>query len=159
VTSGSEVPARLSKVGIDGPKMSVSRMPVRRLWREKAKARLTASVDLPTPPLALETAMTWSTWAMRRLGGRPRGAPRRVGAGPAGGALRGKPSGFSWLSRRADVVKHLRIADDTAMYACRYRSDRVLLAWSFRYGILCRLDLPTAKMATCGEHFSMPARN
>lgn len=58
VTSGSEAFARFSRVGIEGPKTSVSRMPVRKLCLEKAKARLTARVDFPTPPLALDTAMT-----------------------------------------------------------------------------------------------------
>ena len=31
---------RLKRVGMDGPKMSVSRMPVRRPWRAKARERL-----------------------------------------------------------------------------------------------------------------------
>lgn len=41
--------------------MSVSRIPARRLCRENASARFVARVDFPTPPLALETAMTWLT--------------------------------------------------------------------------------------------------
>lgn len=58
VTSGSDAFARFNKVGIDGPKISVSRMPVRRLCLENARARFTAKVDFPTPPFALDTAMT-----------------------------------------------------------------------------------------------------
>lgn len=46
---------------MDGPKISVSKMPVRRLCRVKESARFTASVLLPTPPLAEETAMTFDT--------------------------------------------------------------------------------------------------
>ncbi|KAJ8606807.1 hypothetical protein MRB53_040674 [Persea americana] len=47
VTSGSDALARSSSVGIEGPKISVSRMPVRKLCREKANAKFVAIVDLP----------------------------------------------------------------------------------------------------------------
>lgn len=64
--------------------MSVSRMPLRRPERAKDRAKFTAIVDLPTPPLAEETAMTFFTSLMLRCCGRPRcmrgicgGAPER----------------------------------------------------------------------------------
>src|SRR5690606_20856708 len=43
-------------VGMDGPKMSRSSSPTRKPERAAATARLTATVDLPTPPLADATA-------------------------------------------------------------------------------------------------------
>jgi hypothetical protein len=57
---------------MDGPKMSVSRIPVRRPRRAKARERLAAMVDLPTPPFAEDTARMWATLGMGRLVGRPR---------------------------------------------------------------------------------------
>lgn len=109
-------PASLSprRVGIEGPKMSVSRMPVRRPRRENDSARFTASVDLPTPPLALETAIVCETLRILRFWGRPRWSRGRGGGGPfvvrdEGGGERGRPSGFSWLKTLAHVLKHLRI--------------------------------------------------
>jgi hypothetical protein len=67
--------------------MSVSRMPLRRPRRANARARLTAFgqsdgfgtargfepaiVDLPTPPLAEETAITLFTSLICRLSGSP----------------------------------------------------------------------------------------
>lgn len=74
---------------MDGPKMSVSRIPVRWPRRAKERARFTAMVDLPTPPLADETAMILRTEGRGRLVGRPRWA-----RGSWGGALepeRGRP--------------------------------------------------------------------
>ena len=74
-------------VGMLGPKISASRTPLRWPWRAKARARLTAMVDLPTPPLAEETAITLRTSRMGRFSGRPRW--RR---GSWGGVLeRGRP--------------------------------------------------------------------
>jgi len=52
--------------------MSVSRMPVEIPSRAQARAMLVAIVLLPTPPLALLTAMTLVTFAMGRFSGRPR---------------------------------------------------------------------------------------
>ena len=70
--------------------MSASRMPLRRPLRANCKARLTvrcqefgelsqilweavpAIVDFPTPPFADETATTFSTLGILRLGGSPR---------------------------------------------------------------------------------------
>ncbi len=63
---------RPRSVGTLGPKMSVSRMPVRRPWREKDRARFAASVDLPTPPFAEEMAIVCATCRRGRLAGRPR---------------------------------------------------------------------------------------
>ena len=79
-------------VGIDGPKISVSKMPLRRPLRANCSARLTttnhnqsslsemragrvsppAIVLFPTPPFADETATTLSTLDIRLLAGRPR---------------------------------------------------------------------------------------
>ena len=61
--------------------------------RENESAKFTASVDLPTPPLALETAMMWETFGMRRFCGSPRWARGIVGAGPGrpGAGFRGRP--------------------------------------------------------------------
>ena len=66
------VEVRLKRVGIEGPKMSVSRIPVRRPRRASARERLAAMVLLPTPPLAEETAMMCETPLMGRFWGRPR---------------------------------------------------------------------------------------
>ena len=75
-----------------GPKISVSRIPARWPCLANARARLTAMVDLPTPPLAEETAITLRTEGMCRFSGRPRW--RR---GSSGGALeRGRP----WVDSR-----------------------------------------------------------
>lgn len=63
---------REKRVGTEGPKRSVSRRPVRWPRRVKARERLAAMVDLPTPPLAEEMAMMWATEGMGRLAGRPR---------------------------------------------------------------------------------------
>lgn len=63
---------RLKSVGIEGPKMSTSRMPERNPSRAKARERFAAMVDLPTPPLAEEMAMMCETEGMGRLVGRPR---------------------------------------------------------------------------------------
>lgn len=90
-------PDKLSKVGIEGPKMSVSRIPARWPSRARARARLTfvfrsqvnilstsqsakegetesvpAIVLFPTPPFAEETAITVRTSLIRRFSGRPR---------------------------------------------------------------------------------------
>eukprot|EP00757_Euglenozoa_sp_SAG-D1_P016107 gene16107-biopygen482 len=43
--------------GTLGPVMSASRIPTERFMDFKANARFTATVDLPTPPLAEDTAM------------------------------------------------------------------------------------------------------
>jgi len=71
-------------VGIDGPKMSVSRMPARYPLRAKLRARLTAIVLFPTPPFADDTATIFFTSLMLLLCGKPRwvrgicgGAPER----------------------------------------------------------------------------------
>lgn len=80
-------PLRFSNVGMEGPKMSVSRMPVRHPLLTKAKARLTAIVDFPTPPFAEDTAMTFRTSLTGDFVGRP-----RCRLGSSGGALdRGRP--------------------------------------------------------------------
>lgn len=65
-------PDRLSSVGIEGPKISVSRIPERSPRRAYARARFTAMVDFPTPPLAEETAITFLTSLILRRSGRPR---------------------------------------------------------------------------------------
>ena len=65
-------PLRFINVGMLGPKTSVSNTPLRCPCRAKANARLTAMVDLPTPPLADETAITLLTSRMGRFSGRPR---------------------------------------------------------------------------------------
>jgi hypothetical protein len=77
-------PERFSSVGMEGPKISVSSTPLRWPCCANARARLTAMVDLPTPPLAEDTAMTLRTSRMLRFSGRPRcrrgssgGAPER----------------------------------------------------------------------------------
>jgi len=58
-------------------------------------------VDLPTPPLAEDTAMTLLTSLMGRFSG----SPRFMRAARFGGVPdRGRPRGFSWLARRANVV-------------------------------------------------------
>ena len=57
---------------MDGPKRSVSRMPDLKPRRANARERLAATVDLPTPPLAEDTAITLATDLMRRFWGRPR---------------------------------------------------------------------------------------
>lgn len=76
---------------MEGPKISVSRMPLRWPSRAKARARFTgggsvrllfgylgisgttpAIVDFPTPPFAEETAIIFRTSRMFRLSGRPR---------------------------------------------------------------------------------------
>jgi len=46
-------------VGIDGPNTSASSRPTLAPWRASASARLTATVDLPTPPLPAATATTF----------------------------------------------------------------------------------------------------
>lgn len=51
--------------------MSVSSMPVASPCLAAAKARLTAMVLLPTPPLALLTAMTLLTFGMGLFAGSP----------------------------------------------------------------------------------------
>lgn len=60
-------PDRFNSVGIEGPKISASRMPV--LWPARAndRARLTAMVLLPTPPFADETATIFFTSFMLRF--------------------------------------------------------------------------------------------
>lgn len=90
-------PDKLSKVGIEGPKMSVSKIPARWPSLARARVRLTvvfpapseylinfskcqrgetenvpAIVLFPTPPFADETAITLRTSLIRRLSGRPR---------------------------------------------------------------------------------------
>lgn len=92
--------------------MSVSRIPVRRLWRENERARFIARVDFPTPPFALDTAIIFFTLGIGRLVGRPRCARGSVGGGPfddddGGRRDRGRPRGFSWERMRRDVLKHL----------------------------------------------------
>jgi hypothetical protein len=54
-------PDKLSNVGIEGPKTSASRIPALNPLRANAKARLTATVDFPTPPFAEDTAITLLT--------------------------------------------------------------------------------------------------
>ena len=68
-----------------GPYMSVSRIPVCRPCWARARARFTAIVDLPTPPLALETAITFWTLGMGRFSGRPGGDVRFETGGLGGG--------------------------------------------------------------------------
>lgn len=80
---------RPRSVGTEGPKMSVSRRPVRRPWREKESARFADSVDLPTPPLAEDTAMVCRTFGSGRFVGRPRWARGMEGGG--GFDDRGRP--------------------------------------------------------------------
>ena len=77
----------LNSVGIDGPKMSASRIPLLSPWRANDSARLAAIVDLPTPPFADDTAMILRTPGMLRFWGRP-----RCMRGSFGGAFeRGSP--------------------------------------------------------------------
>ena len=95
LSSNRGSPARFSRVGIDGPKISVSKMPVRIPRRANERARFTeikdqlnrmlmliatsinwlttpAIVDLPTPPFAEETATTFFTSLIFRFSGNPR---------------------------------------------------------------------------------------
>src|SRR5665213_2468864 len=51
--------------------MSASSSPTERPSPAKAQARLTETVDLPTPPLPLATAITRRTWARRSAGAMP----------------------------------------------------------------------------------------
>lgn len=44
--SGSDASVKLKSVGIEGPKMSVSRMPVLWPWRAKARARFAGCISL-----------------------------------------------------------------------------------------------------------------
>ena len=57
----SDIP---SIFGIDGPKISASRIPTLYFNFFKAMAKLTEIVDLPTPPFALETAIIFLTPAI-----------------------------------------------------------------------------------------------
>ena len=81
-------PERLSSVGIEGPNISVSSIPLRRFRRANARARFTvdfqkltygfpnmcgpAIVDFPTPPFAEDTAITFLTSLIVRRSGSPR---------------------------------------------------------------------------------------
>src|ERR1700730_4009799 len=71
--------------------MSASRSPTRSPMAARPSARLTATVDLPTPPLPEATAMIERTPGTSGLGGAPRawGCPG-PGRGLAGGLLRGQ---------------------------------------------------------------------
>jgi len=78
--------------------MSVSSTPLRWPWRANANARLTAIVDLPTPPFAEDTAITFRTSRMLRFSGKP-----RCRRGSAGGAPeRGNP----WRQELAGDFNH-----------------------------------------------------
>lgn len=69
-----------------GPKTSVSRTPLRWPRRAKARARLTAIIDFPTPSFAEEMVMTLRTERMGRFKGRSRCWRRgREGDTPEGG--------------------------------------------------------------------------
>lgn len=63
-------PDRSNRVGIDGPKISASRIPARRPSLANANDRFAATVLLPTPPFADETAITLSTPVIFRCTGR-----------------------------------------------------------------------------------------
>ena len=63
-------PDRSKSVGIDGPKISASRIPARRPSLANANDRFAATVLLPTPPFADETAITLSTPVIFRCTGR-----------------------------------------------------------------------------------------
>ena len=63
----SGLPDMPSMVGREGPYTSASSSPTDRPRAESAAARLTATVDLPTPPLPLATARTRRTWAGRAV--------------------------------------------------------------------------------------------
>lgn len=52
--------------------MSVSSIPVLSPLRARTNPRFTAIVDLPTPPLAEDTAITLDTLRMARFSGNPR---------------------------------------------------------------------------------------
>src|SRR5262249_14875547 len=51
--------------------MSASMRPTRWPWVFRARARLAATVDLPTPPLPLATATTWATLGSEIFCGAP----------------------------------------------------------------------------------------
>ena len=57
-------------VGTLGPVMSASRTPTRRSRWAMAAAREQVTVDLPTPPLPLTTAMTFLMWESSLAGAR-----------------------------------------------------------------------------------------
>lgn len=65
-------PERFRSVGIEGPKISVSRIPLRSPHLAKAIAKFVEIVDLPTPPFAEDTAMTFLTSFIFRRSGNPR---------------------------------------------------------------------------------------
>src|SRR3972149_6851870 len=67
--------------GMSGPYTSTSTSPTRAPVSRRARARLTATVDFPTPPLPEETAIVCLTSGMRSsLGGSAGGgAPGRLG--------------------------------------------------------------------------------
>lgn len=88
---------------MEGPKMSVSKMPARWPCRANANARLAASVDLPTPPFAEKTAITFRTFGMRRFVGRPRCMRGIVGGAP----LRGRPYCHVRKQVEADIKEDL----------------------------------------------------
>src|SRR5687768_4033691 len=78
--------------------MSASRMPTERPLALRPSARLTAVVDLPTPPLPLATAMIAPTPGTPAL---PGGAWRR-GCGAIGAPVGGAAGGSGRALARAD---------------------------------------------------------
>ena len=79
--STSGLVSRPSRRGSDGPYTSASRIPIFQPSEARDRARLTAVVDLPTPPLPEATATMRSMPGMARL----RGAAGR-GCAPKAGA-------------------------------------------------------------------------
>ena len=59
VISGGSPVGMPSMPGMLGPRMSASTSPTRAPSSCNASARLTLTVDFPTPPLPLPTAMMW----------------------------------------------------------------------------------------------------
>lgn len=93
-------PDKSNNVGIDGPKMSVSKIPALNPSFANANDKLAATVLFPTPPFAEDTAMTLSTPVILRFCGF---------FGQCGGVpARGKPKGFSWA--KAPTIRNRRLA-------------------------------------------------
>jgi len=90
VSSGSCALRRPMRVGMEGPKMSRSRIPTLNLLEARETARFVATVLLPTPPLQLETATTCLTCGILR--------------GETGPVLRGSSGAFGVFVGRPYLV-------------------------------------------------------
>lgn len=98
-------PERSKRVGTDGPKISVSRIPALYPSLAKAKERFAATVLLPTPPFADDTAMTLSTPViflltgfLGQFGGVPeRGRPYIIEPISASPKMINLVEGYQWI--------------------------------------------------------------